>query len=70
VSRRDVKAVIFESENFNFWKFSYVVHRVFKRQFQGLQIGILNHTVTVKITELRDVTVKIVKIKLCNQQLS
>jgi len=36
---------------------------VFKRQFQGLQIGILNHPVTVKITELRAVTVKSVKIK-------
>jgi len=36
---------------------------VIKRQFQWLQIGILNHPVTVNITELWTVTVKIVKIK-------
>jgi len=39
---------------------------VIKRQFQGLQIGTLNHPVTVQITELRAVTVKTVKIKQLN----
>jgi len=34
-----------------------------KRQFQGLQIGILNHPVTVITTKLWAVTVKTVKIK-------
>jgi len=43
---------------------------VVKRQFQGLQIGILNHPVTVKITELWAVTVKTVKFKQYNKQLS
>jgi len=41
----------------------YMVYRVIKRQFQGLQIGILNHPVTIKITELWAVTIKTVKIK-------
>jgi len=48
----------------------YMVYRVIQRQFQGLQIDILNHPVTVKITELWAVTVKTVKIKLYNKQLS
>jgi len=42
---------------------------VIKRQFQGLQISVLNHPVTVKITKLRAVTVKTVKITLYNKQL-
>jgi len=40
-----------------------MVYRVIKRQVQELQIGILNHPVSVKITELWAVTVKTVKIK-------
>jgi len=39
-----------------------------KREFQGLQIGILNHTVSVKITELWAVKVKTVKFKLLNNK--
>jgi len=42
---------------------------VVQREFQGLQIGILNHFETVKITELCTVKVKTVKFKLCNKPL-
>jgi len=41
------------------------LYRVVKREFQGLQIGIVNHPVTVKITELWAV-----KVKLYSKQLS
>jgi len=47
-----------------------MLYRVVKREFQGLQIGILNHPVTVKITELWAVKVKTVKFKLYSKQLS
>jgi len=43
---------------------------VVKREFQELQIGVLNHPVTVIIIKLWAVTVKSVKIKLYNKQLS
>jgi len=40
-----------------------LLYSVFERGLQGLQIGILNHPVTVKITELWPVDVKTVKFK-------
>jgi len=41
-----------------------------KRHFLGLQIGTLNHPVTVKITELWAVKVKNVNLKLYSKPLS
>jgi len=47
-----------------------MLYRVVKREFQGLQFGILNHPVTVKITELWAVKVKTVKFKLYSKPFS